>query len=290
MGKCDKNKKDCGCCPDFCSKGKKYHDIYCCSGDKCGAGKCGDCKCALISLDVTANPPVVSEIGETIEFTYGITNAGSVDLCGFVQICSTKNGSIELVKKRDTFIPKGSRLVVKRLYTTVAADFNCKTIVDKAAAYVQVEDINWVYSEKICTPVLCGGADVWGSMTQVANATTATTIDVTLDIGNFIDSFADAKNVNLVMKIPPPLTAANITIPAGSGLALSDDGTSIVLTTIPVLAKGETRVYTFSYDASAIVPPAAVAWSGMVTSTTYDPRLENNLIRSVYQFPVIPPP
>lgn len=277
----DKEKK-CGCCPDFCPKGKKYHEIYCCDGDKCGADRCGGCKCALISLEVTANPTVVSTIGQSIEYTYSITNDGTVDLCGFIQICSTKNGSIELVKKRDTFIPKGSRLTVRRTYITTAQDFQCDRITDKSAAFVQVDGHNWVHSQKVCVDCETGGADVFGQLTQVLGGGVAS---ATLTVGNLASSYVPATAVTLLLKYPLGLTQADVTITAAAGLSQNEEG---ILVTLPILQPGESRVFTFTYPAVAGTVATAYTWAGVVKSATHDPFLENNRVFSVLEVPIAP--
>lgn len=292
--KCNKGKKE-RCCPDFCDRRtNKYHEIYCCNSEKCGEGKCGNCKCAMISLAVTANPTVVSLVGQSINFSYTITNEGSVDLCHPILICSSKIGKIELTHKRDTFIPVNRSITVNRSYVVTEDDFRCPEIKETSIAYQKVDMrdeydkcgncikvSHGVHSEKVCSFITAGGADVFGDLTLAPVPIVAGDVTATLTIGNLADSVAVAEDVELFLRYPVGLTEADVTLTPDPqpGFEKTAQGLRVFAST---LAIGESRVFGFTFP---IADGQSFAWSGVVKSRTHDANQLNNRVFALAALP-----
>lgn len=232
------------------------------------------CGCVAATLTKTANPTTYSAIGQTILYTYTITNIGTAPICYPVQICDNILGGQTVFAN----IPPGSAQEFSRNYTISILDVAQASITNTAVAYIQVK-----CNKSVCTPPASAtitqlAADLTGTISQTPGGTSPVpTAIVTVSITN--NGPSSAQNVNLILNptVSPgsiaAVTPVSITLPD----TLNITGTTVTFST-PGIAPGATRTFQFSYQ--RLGGPGTVTWSGTITSTTFDPIPANNFLTS----------
>ena len=273
---------DCSRCRPKCHKKKKHHkkcgkcyryDCRCIEYYPCLKVKCG---CISANLAKSANPTSYTGAGQSITYSYTITNTGTAVICDPIQICAHKLGGWQIPC---SYIAPCSSQTFTRVYTTTDADTTAGSITNTAVAYIQVKKCKYVCTPQASTTITYGSADVSGTLSQVL-AAGGTGADVTVTISNSASSASSAYNV--VLDLPLPANAG--TVVAGALPPTSISGTNVNMT-IPTLAAGATQTYNFIYSPTVTTSGTSYQWAGTITSSSYDPNTSNNAVGSTFTFP-----
>jgi len=95
------------------------------------------------NLTKTASPTTYSAVGDTITYTYVLTNTGTDAIRYPMRICDDKLGA-QIIPAG--FIAPGSSQTFTRTYIITLADLSLPSITNSAIAYIQVECNVFIYT------------------------------------------------------------------------------------------------------------------------------------------------
>lgn len=272
------HKHECNDEDDGCRKKNKRcnkcfrHNCSCVEFFPCLRVKCG---CITASLVKSASPNFYTAVGQVITYTYTITNTGTAPICYPIRICDDKLGG-QIIPR--AFIQPGASQSFIRTYTITSSDLAVQGITNTASAYIEVKCRKWVYTQPSSTTITFGSADLRGSISQAINATGGG-VTVTVNIINDSSSLTNAQNAVLVLNFPPNIVPGTVTALSFTSPDTINVGASSVTLTSPTVAIGATHVFQFGYT------PGAYTWSGTITSSTFDPNINNNFVTSTINVP-----
>ncbi len=281
---------DCNCPPNPCNPSNVYHDMYCPGGngiESCStAGSCGSlgCKCYMINMEVSSTPAIITAVGSPVVVTYRIQNVGNLPLCGQILVCDSKLGKTVLSDRRDTFLPVMSIVTIRKTYITTVEDFLTTAVNFRSRAYIHACGVNWVRSSNVLSNITIGGGDLDVFATQVVG-TVANTASLTVTFSAlFATSVVPVTGATLVLPFPAALPDDAV-ITVVSGNVVVDAVARTVTLSAPTLAIGASNTFTFTYPTE---PATTYNWSGIATTTTFDPNQANNLLNSTLVIPALP--
>jgi len=262
----DKKSKRCKKCHHF--------DCDCIEYFSCLQTKCGSISACLTK---SANPTFFTAAGQVITYTYTIFNTGTAPICGPIQICDNNLG-VQVIPCVQ--ISPGSSQSFTRTYTVLPSDVTTGFITNIATACIQVKKCKIVCTQPVSTTVTFGNGDVSGTLFQSATEVTGGNgVIVNVTISNSPTSLTPSFGVSLILPYPAGVTAGSIsgvtgTAPASTPI-VNPGNITIREQTIPI---GTTRQYSFMYGP---VSPGAYQWAGTITTTSFDPNLNNNSVSNL---------
>ena len=135
--KCRKCKQVKCCCKKKCGKCKKSKCCcieYCCS-------LCVKCGCVSASLTKSVSPLTYTAAGQTITYSYLITNTGSAPICYPITINDDKLGGQYIPF---SYIPPGGTQTFTRTYITTPSDMSVAFITNTAIAFIRATKNKYV--------------------------------------------------------------------------------------------------------------------------------------------------
>lgn len=253
-----------------------------CHKKKCECVECVSCiktKHGFIAASLTksASPSYYTAAGQTITYSYTITNTGCVPICDPIRICDDHLGG-QLIPR--SFILPGGSQTFTRTYTTTDSDLLSSNITNKANAYIEVECKCWVITNQASATVTFGNADLFGSISQTFATGSTGNVEVTVTLSNSALSLTAAQNVSITLPFPANINTVIAGVPPPTSI-----GATSVSYTIGSLDIGASTSFRFQYTAGSVTTGSSYAFAGIITSSTYDPNLANNSLTNTFVFP-----
>lgn len=287
------NKKNsCGCKRKNRRKNRSRKYCNVCRSNNCKCIEYYSClrvKHGYICATLTkfATPNFYVEAGQTITYSYIITNTGNVPICYPIQICDDVLGTWFI--PHSYILPYTSQ-VFTRNYTITTENLGEQSITNSAVAYIQVKRRKWVCVQaQSLTTITFGNANVSPYTITGATGNNFVINQIpTIEINLFLPHPTGVYEINIGDATPITITAPpeinSVTpITAPVAIPINSITTPIITLTIPSTITSET-------DPSDTISPETTP-SETILSDTISPEttLSETILSDTIPFATIPP-